>query len=72
MYLPEIFKTFLEKHQDIADAYRKVGDLCSDAGPIDLKTQHLIQLGVSVGANSKGAVVRTREERWMQGPQTAK
>lgn len=56
MYLPEIFKTFLEKHQDIADAYRKVGDLCSDAGPIDLKTQHLIQLGVSIGANSKGAV----------------
>ena len=56
MYLPEIFKTFLEKHQDIADAYRKVGDLCSQAGPIDLKTQHLIQLGVSIGANSKGAV----------------
>lgn len=56
MYLPEIFKTFLEKHQDIADAYRKVGDLCSQAGPIDLKTQHLIQLGVSIGASSKGAV----------------
>jgi 4-carboxymuconolactone decarboxylase len=56
MYLPDIFKTFLEKHQDIADAYRKVGDLCSQAGPVDLKTQHLIQLGVSIGANSKGAV----------------
>ncbi len=56
MYLPEIFKTFLEKHQDIADAYRKVGELCSQAGPIDLKTQHLIQLGVSIGASSKGAV----------------
>jgi 4-carboxymuconolactone decarboxylase len=56
MYLPEIFKTFLEKHQDIADAYRKAGELCSQAGPIDLKTQHLIQLGVSIGANSKGAV----------------
>ncbi len=56
MYLPDIFKTFLEKHRDIADAYRKVGDLCAQAGPIDLKTQQLIQLGVSIGASSKGAV----------------
>ncbi len=45
MYLPEIFKKFMERHSEIADAYRKVGDLCTEAGPIDLKTQHLIQLG---------------------------
>jgi 4-carboxymuconolactone decarboxylase len=56
MYLPEIFKTFLEKHKDIADAYQKVGDLCSKAGPIELKTQHLIQMGVAMGVNSKGGV----------------
>jgi AhpD family alkylhydroperoxidase len=56
MYLPEIFKTFMEQHSEIADAYRKVGDLCAQAGPVDRKTQHLIQLGVSIGAASKGAV----------------
>ncbi|MBI5251922.1 MAG: carboxymuconolactone decarboxylase family protein [Desulfomonile tiedjei] len=56
MYLPEIFKTFLEKHKDIADAYQQAGDLCSKAGPIDSKTQHLIQLGVAVGIGSKGGV----------------
>jgi 4-carboxymuconolactone decarboxylase len=56
MYLPEIFKKFMEKHSAIADAYRKVGDLCTEAGPIDLKTQHLIQLGVAIGMASKGGV----------------
>lgn len=56
MYLPDIFKTFIENHSEIADAYRQVGDLCAQAGPIDAKGQHLIQLGISIGAASKGAV----------------
>lgn len=56
MYLPEIFKEFLDKHEKIAEAYRKVGDLTAQAGPIDSKTQHLIQLGVSIGNCSKGGV----------------
>jgi 4-carboxymuconolactone decarboxylase len=56
MYLPEIFKQFLEEHKDIADAYRKVGELCDQAGPLDPKTQHLIQLGISIGTESKGGV----------------
>lgn len=56
MYLPDIFKTFLEKHKDVADAYQKVGELCSKAGPVDLKNQHLIQLGVAIGIGSKGGV----------------
>ncbi len=56
MYLPDIFKQFLINHSDIADAYRKVGDLCSAAGPIDQKTQHLIQLGTAVGIESRGGI----------------
>ncbi len=56
MYLPEIFKKFMDRHGEIADAYRKVGDLCTAAGPIDLKAQHLIQLGISIGMASKGGV----------------
>jgi 4-carboxymuconolactone decarboxylase len=56
MYLPEIFKTFLDKHPEIAEAYRNVGDLASEAGPIDRKTQHLVQLGTAIGLCSKGAV----------------
>lgn len=56
MYLPEIFTTFLDEHPELAEAYRNVGDLASDAGPIDKKTQHLIQLGTAIGLCSKGAV----------------
>ena len=33
MYLPEIFKKFMERHSEIADAYRKVGDLARKQGP---------------------------------------
>ena len=56
MYLPEIFKMFLEEHTQIANMLHKIGDFCSLAGPIDQKSQHLIQLGISIGAESKGAV----------------
>ncbi len=70
MYLPEIFKTFLEKHKDIAEAYQKVGDLCAKAGPIELKTQHLIQLGVAIGIGSKGGV-RSHARRALDAGATA-
>jgi 4-carboxymuconolactone decarboxylase len=56
MYLPDIFKQFMEKHADIAEAYKKVGDMCTNVGPLDDKNQHLIQLGISIGAGSKGGV----------------
>ena len=56
MYLPEIFKAFTEEHSEIVNAYRRVGELCSQAGPIDEKTRHLIQLGIAVGTGSKGGV----------------
>lgn len=56
MYLPDIFKQFVDQYPEIAEAYQKVGDLCSSIGPLDEKTQHLIQLGVSIGACSKGGV----------------
>jgi len=65
MYLPEIFKTFVEKHTEIANAYRNVGDLCATAGPIDARMQHLIQLGVAIGMGSKGAI-RSHSRRALQ------
>lgn len=56
MYLPDIFKRFMEKNGEICEAYRNVGDLCSKAGPIGPKNQHLVQLGISIGIGSKGGV----------------
>ena len=56
MHIPEVFKRFMEKHPEIADASQRVGELCTDAGPLDVKAKHLIQLGISVGTASKGGV----------------
>jgi 4-carboxymuconolactone decarboxylase len=56
MYLPEIFKTFVERHKDVSEALRNVGEICAHAGPLDAKTLHLAQMGVSLGLGSKGGV----------------
>jgi 4-carboxymuconolactone decarboxylase len=56
MYLPDVFTAFIEQHPEIAEALRNVGSLCSNSGPLDQKTQHLIQLGIAVGIASKGGV----------------
>ncbi len=56
MYLPDIFKKFVQRHGEVSEAYRRVGELCAEAGSLDLKTQHLIQLAVATGASSKGGV----------------
>jgi 4-carboxymuconolactone decarboxylase len=70
MYLPEIFKQFTRDHKEIADTLERAGDLCSNAGPIDGKFRHLIQLGVAVGAESKGAV-RSHARRALQAGASA-
>ena len=56
MYLPDIFKTFVERHREISETLLKVGELCSQAGPIDQINQHLIRMGIAVGAQSQGGV----------------
>ncbi len=56
MYLPEIFKKFVEEHRDISETLLRVGDLSSKAGPMDNVTQHLVQMGIAVGAGSQGGV----------------
>jgi AhpD family alkylhydroperoxidase len=71
MYLPEIFKNFIEDHAELANAIHRVGELCSAAGPIDHKTQQLIQLGVAVGACSKGGV-RSHARRALEAGATEK
>ncbi|MGC8659552.1 MAG: carboxymuconolactone decarboxylase family protein [Desulfomonilaceae bacterium] len=56
MDLPEIFIKFVEKHGDIADKFKEISELCSRAGSLGSQNQHLVQLGVSIGAGSVGAV----------------
>ncbi|MCL5124174.1 MAG: carboxymuconolactone decarboxylase family protein [Deltaproteobacteria bacterium] len=56
MDLPEIFTKFVEDHGDIADKFKEISDLCSKVGKLGSQSQHLVQLGVSIGAGSVGAV----------------
>ncbi|MBI5568645.1 MAG: carboxymuconolactone decarboxylase family protein [Desulfomonile tiedjei] len=56
MYLPRIFKTFMERHRELTEAQLKAGELASQAGPLDQKAQHLVQLGIAVGLGSQGGV----------------
>lgn len=56
MPLPEIFTQFVEDYPAISEAHKNLGTLCAEAGPLDEKTKQLVQLGIAVGAQSKGGV----------------
>ena len=55
-YLPTIYKEFQKKYPDIAEHYDALAQSCHQAGPLDVKTRHLVKLGVAVGLSSEGAV----------------
>jgi AhpD family alkylhydroperoxidase len=57
MYLPNIYKNFLEKYPEVFNGYKQLGTACREAGPLDTKLQDLIKLGIAIGANSRGAVM---------------
>ena len=57
MYLPEKYKKFSTTYPEIFEIYQELGKKTRESGPIDRKTQDLIKLGISVGNNSRGAVM---------------
>lgn len=56
MYIPEKYKNFAALHPQILKAYKELGTLVRESGPLDEKTQNLVKLGIAVGCNSKGGV----------------
>ena len=56
MYLPEVYKKFTESFPDVFKDFKQLGISCRDAGPLDQRSQDLIKLGISIGANSRGAI----------------
>lgn len=57
MYLPKTYEDFSEKYPEILKQYQELGKSCRDSGPLKEKCQDLIKLGISIGANSRGAVM---------------
>ena len=57
MYLPEKYKNFSSDYPEIFKAYKEMGTLIRESGPLDEKSQNLVKLGIAVGANSRGGVM---------------
>ena len=57
MYLPKIYEKFSQKYPDIFRDYQQLGKSCRESGPLDQKCQDLVNLGIAIGANSRGAVM---------------
>lgn len=54
--LPPVVQELASKYPDIWDAYGRLGDAVSAAGPLDAKTERLVKLALAIGAGREGAV----------------
>jgi alkylhydroperoxidase/carboxymuconolactone decarboxylase family protein YurZ len=54
--LPAVVDVFAKKHPAIWDAYNRLNEASSEAGPVDAKTQRLLKLAIAIGAGHAGAV----------------
>lgn len=57
MYLPKIYEKFMSEHPAVFKDFQQLGKTCREAGPLGQKYQDLTNLGIAIGANSRGAVM---------------
>jgi 4-carboxymuconolactone decarboxylase len=57
MYLPKVYEKFRSKHPGVFKDFQQLGKTCRECGPLEKKYQDLINLGIAIGANSRGAVM---------------
>lgn len=50
------YETVKKFHPDYIEAVENLGKTAKEAGPLDVKTAHLIQLAASIACRSEGAV----------------
>lgn len=55
--LPPFYTHVMREHRAVFDAYERLGEAASQAGPLDEKTRALVKLALAVGIQSEGAVV---------------
>ena len=55
-YSPDYYANLKKRYPVIAKSFDRLAADCSEAGPLDVKTQHLIKLGVAIGIGSEGDV----------------
>jgi len=54
--LPPIVQELARDYPEVWEAYNRLGDAVSAAGPFDKKTERLVKLAIAVGAGREGAV----------------
>ena len=54
MHLPKVYQYFSDNFPDIIKSYNQLGKTCRESGPLDPKTQNLVNLGIAIGASSRG------------------
>ena len=54
--LPLVVQEIAAKYPEVWDAYGRLGQAVSAAGPLDAKTERLIKLALAIGAGREGAV----------------
>ena len=57
MYLPKIYERFSSKFPEVFKIFQQLGMTCRGSGPLEKKYQDLTNLGIAIGANSRGAVM---------------
>jgi len=57
MYLPKIYEKFTSQYPDVFKDLQQLGKTCRESGPLQKKYQDLANLGIAIGANSRGAVM---------------
>lgn len=55
-YLPDVYVRVRRRFADVAQALDALGSATAAAGPLDEREQHLVKLGIAVGALAEGAV----------------
>lgn len=53
---PKHFKKMREHYGEVMDKLKELGEATDKAGPIDVKTAHLIQIAAAAAMRSEGAV----------------
>jgi len=53
--LPPTFKAFVAKFKEVGEAHETIARAVDRCGPLDAKTQHLIKIGLAVGAGLETA-----------------
>ena len=67
MYLPKAYENFSKDYPSVLEAYRNLGKVCREAGPLDEKTQEMVKLGISIGAASRGTVMSSTRKALAAG-----